>query len=207
MSRPTVCAESRSSTPVMDPWRRTWMSPWPMAGSCALPGPPRSTTAQSPQLTRPGYTFVAGFLDMHAHPLDLKDPSDSLELMLANGITVFRQTAGSAKLLKQRPSPSASSRSARPWKPTVSSACPPSSLGTHVRAPPAELPVRAGMVRRRARRLPCAGRAFRLRPARHRTRAGAGRTRTEPDDGGPDALELDRLRDLGRPGSSGRHGW
>ncbi len=54
-----------------------------------------------------GIYVVAGFLDMHAHPLGLKDPSDSLELMLANGITGFRQTAGSAKLLKQRPSPSA----------------------------------------------------------------------------------------------------
>ncbi|GAA2030154.1 amidohydrolase family protein [Catenulispora yoronensis] len=49
-----------------------------------------------------GQYVVPGYLDMHAHPLGPKDPAGSLELMLANGITGFRQMAGSAKLLEQR---------------------------------------------------------------------------------------------------------
>jgi hypothetical protein len=49
-----------------------------------------------------GSYVVPGFLDMHAHPLGPKDPSGALELMLANGITGFRQMAGSAKLLARR---------------------------------------------------------------------------------------------------------
>ncbi len=47
---------------------------------------------------------VPGYLEMHAHALELEDPSGTLELMLANGITGFRQMSGSAKLLQQRQS-------------------------------------------------------------------------------------------------------
>jgi Amidohydrolase family len=49
-----------------------------------------------------GKFVVPGFIDMHAHPLSVKDPSGSLELMLANGITGFRQMSGSAEFLKER---------------------------------------------------------------------------------------------------------
>ena len=43
-----------------------------------------------------------GFLDMHAHPLGSPDTRGSLELMLANGITGFRQMSGSPELLQAR---------------------------------------------------------------------------------------------------------
>lgn len=49
-----------------------------------------------------GRYVVPGFLDMHAHPLGEKQPTGALELMLANGITGFRQMAGSGQLLAQR---------------------------------------------------------------------------------------------------------
>jgi imidazolonepropionase-like amidohydrolase len=49
-----------------------------------------------------GKFVVPGYVDMHAHPLSVKDPSGTLELMLANGITGFRQMSGSAELLKKR---------------------------------------------------------------------------------------------------------
>jgi Amidohydrolase family len=51
-----------------------------------------------------GKYVTPGFLDMHAHPLALKDPAGSLELMLATGITGFRQMSGSPRLLQQRAS-------------------------------------------------------------------------------------------------------
>jgi hypothetical protein len=49
-----------------------------------------------------GKYLVPGYLEMHAHPLESKDPAGSLELMLAYGITGFRQMSGSPKLLGQR---------------------------------------------------------------------------------------------------------
>ena len=49
-----------------------------------------------------GKFIVPGYLDMHAHPLNQKLPSGPLELMLANGITGFRQMGGSLQLLAQR---------------------------------------------------------------------------------------------------------
>jgi imidazolonepropionase-like amidohydrolase len=49
-----------------------------------------------------GKFLVPGYLEMHAHPLQLKDPSGALELMLARGITGFRQMSGSAQMLKRR---------------------------------------------------------------------------------------------------------
>lgn len=45
---------------------------------------------------------VPGFVDMHAHPLGSPRREATLELMLARGITGFRQMNGSMKLLKQR---------------------------------------------------------------------------------------------------------
>ena len=49
-----------------------------------------------------GRYVIPGFLDMHAHTLQMADPTGSLELMLAWGVTGFRQLAGSSALLKQR---------------------------------------------------------------------------------------------------------
>lgn len=60
--------------------------------------PARSTS----DIDARGKFAVPGYLEMHAHPLDLKDPTGSLELMLANGITGFRQMAGSPELLRRR---------------------------------------------------------------------------------------------------------
>ena len=49
-----------------------------------------------------GRYLVPGFADMHAHPLGAGDPSGSFDLMLAHGITGFRQMSGSARMLKDR---------------------------------------------------------------------------------------------------------
>ncbi|MFI6347233.1 amidohydrolase family protein [Streptomyces sp. NPDC050560] len=49
-----------------------------------------------------GRFLVPGYLDMHAHPLGDGDPSGTLALMLAHGITGFRQMAGSPELLAAR---------------------------------------------------------------------------------------------------------
>lgn len=49
-----------------------------------------------------GEYVVPGFLDMHAHPLNSPGPEVSLPLMVANGITGYRQMAGSPQLLQQR---------------------------------------------------------------------------------------------------------
>ena len=45
---------------------------------------------------------MPGFADMHAHPLGAGDPSGSFDLMLAHGITGFRQMSGSVRMLKDR---------------------------------------------------------------------------------------------------------
>jgi len=45
---------------------------------------------------------VPGFVDMHAHPLNLGDPSAELKLMLAHGITGYRQMSGTPLLLRRR---------------------------------------------------------------------------------------------------------
>src|SRR4051812_2813681 len=44
---------------------------------------------------------VPGFVDMHAHPLNLTDPSRELGLMLAAGITGYRQMSGTPELLRR----------------------------------------------------------------------------------------------------------
>jgi imidazolonepropionase-like amidohydrolase len=65
-----------------------------------------STGDDSPHAARvvdaAGMYLVPGFSDMHAHPLVMKDPAANLELMLAFGITGFRQMSGSAALLHDR---------------------------------------------------------------------------------------------------------
>ncbi|BBZ27029.1 amidohydrolase [Mycolicibacterium madagascariense] len=49
-----------------------------------------------------GAYVVPGYADMHAHPLGRQDPTGALALMLANGVTGFRQMHGSPDLLAQR---------------------------------------------------------------------------------------------------------
>lgn len=49
-----------------------------------------------------GKFLVPGYNDYHAHPLGPEDPSGTLALMLANGITGFRQMSGAPRLLQDR---------------------------------------------------------------------------------------------------------
>ncbi len=49
-----------------------------------------------------GKFLSPGFNDMHAHPLGDPAPSGTLALLLANGVTGFRQMQGSNELLQQR---------------------------------------------------------------------------------------------------------
>ncbi|WP_206244192.1 amidohydrolase family protein [Novosphingobium terrae] len=49
-----------------------------------------------------GKFVVPGYNDMHSHVLELPDPSGSLALMLAEGVTGFRQMSGSPALLAAR---------------------------------------------------------------------------------------------------------
>jgi hypothetical protein len=49
-----------------------------------------------------GKFVVPGYLDMHAHTVHSNDPAGGLKLMLANGITGFRQMSGTSELLAAR---------------------------------------------------------------------------------------------------------
>ncbi|QDC37861.1 amidohydrolase family protein [Sphingobium fuliginis ATCC 27551] len=56
------------------------------------------------RVSLPGRFVVPGYNDMHAHNLNSASPATSLPLMLASGITGFRQMAGSPELLAARAS-------------------------------------------------------------------------------------------------------
>jgi imidazolonepropionase-like amidohydrolase len=49
-----------------------------------------------------GKFVVPGYLDMHSHALTSNDPDDALTLMVANGITGYRQMSGAPELLAAR---------------------------------------------------------------------------------------------------------
>ena len=49
-----------------------------------------------------GKYVVPGYNDMHSHVLELKEPSGALALMLAEGVTGFRQMSGSPERLAER---------------------------------------------------------------------------------------------------------
>lgn len=49
-----------------------------------------------------GKFVVPGYNDMHSHVLELEDPAGMLALMLAEGVTGFRQMSGSPERLEQR---------------------------------------------------------------------------------------------------------
>lgn len=55
-----------------------------------------------PAIDGRGKFLVPGYNDMHSHVLELEDPSGSLALMLAEGVTGFRQMSGSPALLAAR---------------------------------------------------------------------------------------------------------
>jgi imidazolonepropionase-like amidohydrolase len=66
---------------------------------------PRGTARQDPateQIDATGKFIVPGYNDMHSHAMNLGDPSGSLALMLAEGVTGFRQMSGSPALLRKR---------------------------------------------------------------------------------------------------------
>lgn len=63
---------------------------------------PQIDDANVQRVNAAGKFLVPGFNDMHAHPLGGADPSGGLALMLANGITGFRQMSGSDAMLEQR---------------------------------------------------------------------------------------------------------
>jgi imidazolonepropionase-like amidohydrolase len=58
--------------------------------------------AEPDAINAAGKFVVPGYNDMHNHALQLDDPTGSLALMLAEGVTGFRQMAGSAELLAKR---------------------------------------------------------------------------------------------------------
>jgi len=64
--------------------------------------PSSSETTGTRLVDATGKFLVPGYNDMHAHALNEKDPSGALELMLAYGITGFRQMSGSDALLTAR---------------------------------------------------------------------------------------------------------
>ena len=55
-----------------------------------------------PQIDARGKFVVPGYNDMHSHALELEDPRGSLALMLADGVTGFRQMSGSPAMLAKR---------------------------------------------------------------------------------------------------------
>ncbi len=65
------------------------------AGS-VVAGPSRTTIDAS------GKYVVPGYLDLHGHPLSSSDPQGSLTLLLANGITGFREMAAWGPMLAAR---------------------------------------------------------------------------------------------------------
>jgi imidazolonepropionase-like amidohydrolase len=62
----------------------------------------RAAPAAAQVVDAAGRYLVPGFADMHAHPLGAGDPAGSFDLMLAHGVTGFRQMSGSARMLKDR---------------------------------------------------------------------------------------------------------
>ena len=60
------------------------------------------TAADEAVVEGAGAFVVPGFVDMHSHALGYEEPEDALALMLAFGITGYRQMAGSHALLARR---------------------------------------------------------------------------------------------------------
>jgi hypothetical protein len=72
-------------------------------GKIAKIGPAGSISASSARTVNARGKFVVpGFNDYHAHPLSSSDPQGSLTLMLANGVTGFREMASRTETLVAR---------------------------------------------------------------------------------------------------------
>jgi hypothetical protein len=67
-------------------------------------GPAGNVVASPPVQTVDGRGkyVVPGFLDLHAHPLSMSDPEGCLTLLLANGVTGFREMAAWGPMLEAR---------------------------------------------------------------------------------------------------------
>ena len=74
-------------------------------------GPVAAPEAGEPVVDGGGRFVVPGYVDLHAHPLNLADPAAELSLMLAFGITGYRQMSGTPELLRNRPPATAESPS------------------------------------------------------------------------------------------------
>ncbi len=72
------------------------------AGKIAKIAPAASEGGTGEVVDARGKFVVPGYLDCHAHPLNAADPEGSLTLMLANGITGFRQMSGTPDTLAAR---------------------------------------------------------------------------------------------------------
>jgi imidazolonepropionase-like amidohydrolase len=107
-------------------------------GKIAAIVPADSLTVRAParRIDEPGEFVVPGYLDMHAHTLQSSDADGGLTLMLANGITGFRQMAGSPELLDAR---RAGKLPGQPFAPEVLAM--PGTIMTHVNAGTAEAAV------------------------------------------------------------------
>lgn len=79
---------------------------WIQGGRILKVAPARSfkVAGTARRVSLPGRFVVPGYNDMHAHNLNSASPATSLPLMLASGITGFRQMAGSPELLAARAS-------------------------------------------------------------------------------------------------------
>jgi len=73
------------------------------AGRIVSIGPDDPASASSSEVIEAtGKYLVPGFLDLHVHTLEDKDPSGALALLLASGVTGVRQMSGSDRLLERR---------------------------------------------------------------------------------------------------------
>ncbi len=70
--------------------------------TAVVPTASRPTANGAQVIDARGKFVVPGYNDMHSHVLELEDPSGSLALMLAQGVTGFRQMSGSPALLAKR---------------------------------------------------------------------------------------------------------
>lgn len=73
-----------------------------VGGRIAAIGAPGPAPDGAEVVAGAGRHLVPGYVDMHGHPLKAPDPGPALELMLAHGITGFRQMAGTTELLRRR---------------------------------------------------------------------------------------------------------
>ena len=101
--RPVLFAGAR----VVNPGDGTCSEPMDILvrnGRIAGVSPAGSTleAADADRISVDGKYVTPGFLDMHVHTLTMPEPESAFELMLANGVTGFRQMGGAFALLAAR---------------------------------------------------------------------------------------------------------